>query len=93
MELHELYSKWELNEVTGDRFRTVSLHTTKYNHVFAMEKLSVGRRHLYMSNDAEFSGARAEHKRLNAISEKGKVLAARVTYGGDQTAVHNKALL
>jgi hypothetical protein len=90
MELHELYSKWELNEVTGDRFRTISLHTTNYSHVFAMEKLSAGHRHLYMSNTAKFSGASAEYKRLNDIR---KVFAASVTYGDDHTAVHNKALL
>jgi hypothetical protein len=92
MELQELYSKWELNERTGDRFRTVSLHTANYNQVFAIEKLSCGHRRVFTAPMPEFSGAQAEYKHLSDATEKAKLHAARVTYG-EQEAIHNKALL
>jgi hypothetical protein len=85
--LKETYSKWEMNEQTGARYRTVSLCAPNFKYVFAVEVMELGRRKTFVPGNAELAGALTEHKRISAITEKEKTFVSRVQYESD---IHTK---
>jgi hypothetical protein len=84
-ELREVYSKWELDERTGARYRTVSMSVPNFSHTFAMEVLGAGHRKLVMEGAPEFSGYRSEFKRLHEETEKQKIFVSRVQYEPEES--------
>jgi hypothetical protein len=90
-QLQENYSKWELNEHTGERYRTISLSVPNYEHTFGVEVMGFGRRKLFMEGAPEFREALKEYKHLSNVTESQKVFVSKVRYG--DVAEPNKELL
>jgi hypothetical protein len=68
--IQEVYSKWELNEDNGIRYRTVSMCVPHYTHVFAVEVLNHGRRKLFLEGSPEFLGVSKIRKSLSGELRK-----------------------
>ena len=90
LNIQEKYSKWGLNEQTGARYRTISIHIAKnnFNHIFAVEVLSDCRRKLITQDLPEFSGVLAECTRIDVADQREKRLSCGVTCDGCVRANH-----